>query len=185
MPMACEQMELRDRLPEWVGARERLTPAEGDAIAAHLAVCPACAAEAALLGRVAERIAAASPVVDVARITDAIPAPRVAPSLVVVDGGSAARTERRTRPRWAARSWVAAAATLLLVAGVTNVVGRLDDASRDPAGVQTAELAFEGVGELSDEALTVLLDEMEALPAAPVAEPREIVGSILEPLETP
>ena len=182
--MACEEMDLRDRLPEWVGARERLTPAEGDAIVAHLAACAACAEEAALLGRVAERIAAASPVVDVARITAAIPAPRVALSLVV-DGGTAPRTGRRLRPRWAARSWVAAAATLLLVAGLTKVVGPGGDAPRDPAGFQTAELAFEGVGELSDEALTVLLDEMEALPAAPVAEPREIVGSILEPLETP
>lgn len=183
--MACEQMDLRDRLPEWLAARERMTPVEADAIAAHLATCRVCAAEAALLGRVAERIAAASPVVDVARITAAIPARRVAPSFVVVEGGSAAQSGRRTRPRWAARSWVAAAATLLLVVELTNVFGRGGDAPRDSVGVQMAELAFEGVGELSDEALTVLLDEMEALPAAPVAEPREIVGSILEPLETP
>ena len=183
--MACEQMELRDRLPDWVSARGRLTPVESDAVLAHLAVCASCAAEVALLRRVAERIHAASPVIDVARIASAIPAARPAPPLVVHDGGVAARPAHRARPRWSARSWVAAAATVLLAAGLTNAFGRGGETPRDAEVVQTAELAFEGVGELSAEALTVLLDEMAALPAAPVAEPHDIVGSILEPLETP
>jgi len=48
-----------------------------------------------------------------------------------------------------------------------------------------AELAFEGVSELSDEALSILLDEMAAMPAAPVAEPSAIVRPIIDAKEMP
>ena len=54
-----------------------------------------------------------------------------------------------------------------------------------PEPTVVAELAFEGVSELSDEALTVLLDEIAAMPAAPVAEPSAIVRPIIDSKEMP
>ena len=65
-------------------------------------------------------------------------------------------------------------------AGVAEVV-----AGPGAGSDAVAELALEGVAELSDEALHLLLDEISAMPASPVAEPSVMVRPIIEPLEMP
>jgi hypothetical protein len=151
--------ELVDRLPDW--ATGRLNDDEGALVAAHVAVCDECSAEADVLhalfharpeapAGLAERIARAASVQ-----AEAVPE------------GVAKRTWRR--PAWA----LSAAAVLVLAVGATLLL-------RDPQGIEV-DSVLEGISfdesqvwivddgavagapvldDLSDEALAALLKEL-------------------------
>lgn len=68
----CGSPELQDLLPDF--AAELLDDVSTARVQAHLGMCDACAEDLALL-RVARRLRAPAPVIDVARIVAALPAP--------------------------------------------------------------------------------------------------------------
>jgi hypothetical protein len=190
MPMTCDELEMRDRLPAWVRRYEPLSTAEAEAIATHVARCTDCAAEVLVLRAIDDEIRAATPMVDSARIVSAIPRRPAGARLTVQVGGAVTPARVESRPRWASRASLLAAATVLLMLGVSVTRERsspMGEVTSGPSAETTvvAELAFDGVSELSDEALAILLDEMAALPAAPVAEPRAIVRPIIDAQEMP
>ena len=188
--MTCDELEMRDRLPTWVGRHEPLSTAEAEAIATHVARCTECAAEVLVLRAIDDEIRAATPMVDSDRIVSAISRRTAGARLTVQAGGVVTPARVASRPHWASRASLLAAATVLLMLGVSvtrersaPVVEVTTGPSPEPTVV--AELAFEGVSELSDEALSILLDEMAAMPAAPVAEPSAIVRPIIDAKEMP
>ncbi|MDQ8145089.1 MAG: hypothetical protein P3A32_03100 [Gemmatimonadota bacterium] len=190
MPMTCERTEMRDRLSAWVGRHDALLPADALAVEAHVATCVDCAAEAVQLRGLDEAIRSASPHVDVSRIVAAIPKRGTRTRLTGHAGGVTVGGRGVPRARWTSHVSLAAAATVLLVLGVSvsreRSAGITEVAAESAAGADAvAALALEGVAELSDEALHLLLDEISAMPASPVAEPSVMVRPIIEPLEMP
>lgn len=73
----CVNAEVRDRLPELVHGR--LEGAERADVEAHVAECPDCAAETALIRLVAGSVALGTPHVDARRIVSALPYPAAVP----------------------------------------------------------------------------------------------------------
>lgn len=188
--MMCDELQMRDRLPAWVGRHGSLTTAEAEAVAVHVAGCTECAAEVVLLRALDDTIQSSTPAVDVARIASAIPRRGAAPRLTVRTGGAGTSPRMVARACWASRVSLAAAATVILMLGVSVSRNRPSAPSEEPMRSSTEptvvpELAFEGVTELSDEALNVLLEEIAAMPAAPVAEPSVIVRPIIDAKEMP
>lgn len=116
----CVNAEVRDRLPELVHGL--LEGAERSDVESHVAECPDCAAEAALIRRAAGVIALASPRVDPARIAAALPMRAVS---------TAAR-----RPLWSGSGLRIAAGLLVAVAGA----GALQYATRDRASDDVANI---------------------------------------------
>lgn len=107
----CVNAEVRDRLPELVHGL--LEEAERAGVESHVAECPDCAAEAALIRRAAGVIALASPRVDARRIATALPLSRV--------------SAQAPRPRWSGGGLRIAAALVVAAAGI----GTLQYATRD------------------------------------------------------
>lgn len=107
----CVNAEVRDRLPELVHGL--LEAAERAGVESHVAECPDCAAEAALIRRAAAVIVLAAPRVDSSRIAAALPMARAVP------------------PRTARTSWPLRIAAALLV-GVVGV-GTVQYVTRDDA----------------------------------------------------
>jgi hypothetical protein len=153
--VSCE--DALDRLPEW--AAGELDGAAADAVAAHVAACARCAAEADVLRML--RVSRPSVPSDLAsRIVHAARA----------GGGSAAptRTLRRIAPAWA----LSAAAVLALAVGATVLRSRTEPAQpelgevalQEDVGVWIADDAVVAgapvLDELSDDDLAALLEEM-------------------------
>lgn len=185
----CHETNEREALPLLL--RGRLGPAEAQRLRAHVATCPSCTEELAVLERSARMFDAATPRVDVAAIVAKLPvAPTQAatrPALTVVRGG----VPRPLVPRYA----LAAAASLTLVATLSFAAlkgrlfgdgtsdGRVLPDSAVPVAAATpvalvggAELADLGSAEL--EALLAELDRLEATVAAePVAMQRAVVNA--------
>src|SRR5947209_8562012 len=126
----CENVDLRERLPELLN--ERLPDAERERVLAHVHGCEECAVEWALLRNARATLHAAAPQVDAAAIARAVSArlaapaasppaltgSGVTPALNVVRGG-AARTAaaapiRRPVRRWFTAPMQAAAAVVIL-----------------------------------------------------------------------
>lgn len=116
----CVNAEVRDRLPELVHGL--LEAAERSDVESHVAECPDCAAEAALIRRAAGVMALASPRMDAARIAAALP----------LRGVSA----RAGRPMWSGSGLRIAAGLLIAVAGL----GALQYATRDRASDDVARI---------------------------------------------
>lgn len=187
----CHEMTERDALPLLL--RGRLSPSEAARVRAHVATCPACAEELALLERSAKLFDMATPRVDVSAIVAKLPAaPQQRPALRVARGGA----RRPLVPRYA---WAAAASlTLVATLSFAALKGRVFDgtsaatvapdtatpvtevvpvASTAPAALVTgAELGELGSSEL--EALLAELDQLEATIAAePVSMQRAVVDA--------
>lgn len=176
--MACDRMELQDLLPDWVGEPGRLRPEAVAAVARHVPDCADCTAVVAVLRAANTVIRDETPALDLGRITAAATAAR--PTLV---GGGDGRVGRA--PAWRhARPWLAAAASIAFVVGVSVSV-RSGGAGTDAAVVQVAELSVAGVGDLTADGLATLLTELDAFPAAPMAEPGLTVRPVLETTELP
>jgi anti-sigma factor RsiW len=106
----CPNAEIRDRLPDFVHGQ--LGAAARAEVAAHTAICAACAAELALLRELRATLRAA-PSVDVTRIVSALPA---APARVAPRGPALAR------PTWRRFDWRVAAAVVAMAAAGGSVV---------------------------------------------------------------
>lgn len=169
---------MRDELPRL--SQGTLGAADSTRLRAHIAACPACAAELELLASAARIFAAATPRIDTAAIVSALPKPQAgssAPSLRLVP-------KARSRGNWMPREYLAAAASLLLVGTLSLAMLRgyfFDGGSSSARGdgetmarATVAPVDLLGASDLSaleSEELTVLLAELESMEATVVAEP--------------
>ena len=152
----CPNAEMRDQLPEFVSGR--LETRARAAIAAHLASCPDCAAEVALLESLSAALVAAhaarAPRVDAARIVAALPG----------------RGQRRTS--WFLRTQWRAAAAILVMAGASTLLWSNRSAPVTPieaTGIESMTFAG-GVGDLSEAQLGSLLSEMDNISSTPIVD---------------
>lgn len=182
----CLAMDLRDELPRY--ALDALEPDAAASVRAHLDACAACRTELALLEASRRLATVGTPPVDVARIVAAVTA---SPRRQVANPPRAIRS----RPRWASRPVLAAAASVLLVlgvalpgwqaAGVDGGVASGPDTVLSAVGVAAVGSAVAvpvegGLESLSEADLSALLGALDALEAAPVAEPAAIGSSIVD-----
>lgn len=145
----CEHV--RETLPEWV--RGELDPGEGDAVAAHLAECGECRAEADLLGL----LAAAPP-----------PVPAGLAERIRADvAGHRRPAAAAGRPWWALAAAAVAAVALGIGVGsdtatdVSVPVYAADAATGDAWMSGDGEIAgVPALGDLSDDELEALLDDL-------------------------
>lgn len=147
----CENAEMRDRLPDLMHGR--LTGAERDSVAAHVASCADCTAELALLERTRAELARA-PKVDVGRIASVIP--RAVPATA----RQHVPLHRRSSMRLAASiAFIVAAGSALAVA-----IGR----ETDVGGPSTPTVAATTGSDSTDVAKTPVRDaEPRVVAAAP------------------
>ena len=184
----CTNVLMRERLPDLL--HERLDAAARAEVQAHLAACAECAAELTLL-REARRAMQRVPVVDVARIVAALPAPTAAvPPLRVTRGGLSPDVHRSaTRRGGAVPPWrrYAVAAALLLAVGIPGaswMQSRSTTADGGPtvAGAAASVAAASGdrllavnVEGLTDDDFAGLLDGLENLDAVPASDPLPVM----------
>ncbi|HWE43079.1 MAG TPA: zf-HC2 domain-containing protein, partial [Gemmatimonadaceae bacterium] len=111
----CSNVEIRELLPERAGAA--LSAADVARVDAHVASCPLCTAELALI-TAARRSLRVAPAIDVARISAGVVAATVAPSRpkLVSAGREVAGARPAPRLRWI--GWKAAAAVTIAAAGI-------------------------------------------------------------------
>lgn len=190
----CLNETMRDRLPEL--AHGRLSATEASALRAHVAGCAACASELAAIETARLVLSATAPAVDVAAITRAV---QGAPVLRVERGGAVPAAMRK--PVWRSRQFLAAAATLLLVASLTipamngngpddASTGAIDsslvaaaDTPTVAAGPSTLTVS-EGLVDLSADDLSTLLAELEGVEATVTAEPATLRQPLVDTPET-
>lgn len=173
----CSDVEVRDVLPDLVHGT--LDASVREHVEGHLAECPECAEEVALL-RSALGVMRGTPIglLDTATIVRALPRPRPA------------ALGRRS----SLRLQLAAAVTVISLGGLSLAVARdrlgsaapvvaFDSARASGTGGAAnnagsgASLSTGGaIAELEDNELRALLAELDALEAAPVGEPESIPG---------
>lgn len=184
----CGNAEIRDQLPDLVN--ERLDLAARAFVQAHIDDCVDCRDELQLLRDVRAAMARGTPSVDIAYIVGALPRPPVA-------GVTPLASRRRSWGDWR----VAAAVTLLLAGGGSYALMRSEPAalatsdtavavasSQPAAGTAaaapdvSAPIADEDhaatvvggdsrLGDLTEEELRALLDDIKNFKAVPAAEP--------------
>ena len=166
----CSNVEIRELLPE--RAASALSAADVARVEAHLASCPTCSAELALI-QAARRAVRGTPTIDVARISAGVVAATLTPSRpqLVTTAPSIARAHRAPRMRWIGLK--AAAAVAIAAAGIGSfaVWHSTDDgaalpngatvAAVTPASGATTEIAVAGgLNDLSASDLQVLLGDL-------------------------
>lgn len=187
----CTNEAIRDRLPELANG---MLPADEMAAArAHLAICAACAAELAVLETSRLVLRATARKVDLAAITRAVTTSK--PSLRVERGGATAPTLVR-KPAWRSRQFLAAAASLLIVATLsipalsrrgeptqaavpdTVIAATIDTplTAPVPAGFANSE----GLSDLSSSDLATLLAELERMETNVTAEPASMQAPLID-----
>jgi len=129
----CSNVEIRELLPERAGSA--LSAADHARVDAHLASCPTCSAELALI-QAARRAIRVTPSIDVGRISAAVVAATVTPSRpqLVTSAPMIARAQRAPRMRWIGLK--AAAAVAIAAAGIGSfaVWRSADDGASLPNG---------------------------------------------------
>jgi anti-sigma factor RsiW len=181
---------MRDLLP--LLAHGSLASADAGRLRAHLGECAACAAELALLEGSRHVLMAMTPQVDTAAIVRHLSAP----ALTVVPGGARRRSVQDAWWRRVPRQYVAAAASLLIVASLSLPLlkGAFDtdrgtvapDSSIGPVSgtaealVPTGLTVGDGLTDLSDADLTALLAELETVQATIAAEPTAMRRPIVD-----
>jgi len=184
----CHEMTERDALPLLL--RGRLSPSEAARVRAHVATCPACAEDLAVLERAAKLFDMATPRVDVSAIVAKLPAPSQRPALRVERG----LARRPLVPRYA----LAAAASLTLVATLSFAAlkGRVFDGTTpatvspdttmpvsDVASAAPAPVALvtgAELGELGSSELEALLAELDQFEATIAAEPVSMQRAVVD-----
>jgi anti-sigma factor RsiW len=186
----CLNETMRDQLPEL--AHGLLTAQAAAGLRAHLAACPSCAAELAALETARLVLQASAPRIDVATIVQAVTRamPTQRPALRVERGGPPAPAVAR-RAIWRSRQFLAAAASLLIVASVavpvlnrargtepgvgapvTGIVAVVDTpTAAAPASAPSSFAVSEGLADLSNADLSTLLAELDGVEATIAAEP--------------
>jgi Putative zinc-finger len=161
----CPNADIRDQLPDLLHGH--LDDASRARVELHLRTCASCRQELELLRAV--RRAAPEIAVDVGRIVSALPAPR-------------------RRRMWNSRVWQLAAAVVFLAAGGSAVeryvnygrpadpihaaVASNVDSGTGAGGGGEVELSVGyGYGDLTDEQLQALLQDVEQLTAVPMTDP--------------
>ena len=197
----CVNAELRDQLPDLL--HEQLEPAARALVMAHVDGCADCRAELELLRGVHGMLTNATPRVDVGSIVQALPARRptrprwmdwriAAAAVFIIVGGTSVRL--MTRGGEGVRSDTAAVIAKTEAPNVTPSAGVPDQqttaaaprADSQPSRVQqvaqmpetTGERGLEmtgGLGELTDDELRLLLQEIDELEAMPLTEPEPAV----------
>ncbi|MDH5234805.1 MAG: zf-HC2 domain-containing protein [Gemmatimonadota bacterium] len=199
----CLNDQMRDQLP--LLALGALSGADEVAVRAHVATCASCRAELEAIGHSRRVLDAVAPAVDVATIVAALPAPH----LRVVAPDHTAVQPKPGRAPWMTRSYLAAAASLLIVAslaspylmrmgdgpkgagvpdssvsvvprGATSTVPTATTVSSTPAPASTALAVDGGLSDISDDDLRTLLAELESLEATIAVEPATIRAPIVE-----
>jgi anti-sigma factor RsiW len=187
----CPNGDIRDQLPDY--AHDRLDTAARALVAAHVATCGSCAAEVALLGTARRVLTAATPRIDVARVVAAMPAPPPAtghPALV-----SPAQPTRR--PAFGVASWRIAAvvatvaiggASIAVIRGITqpgvtavSVAPRVVEAPAPSEALADNNVVLPDggrIGELSDDDVQSLLNDIDQLDGLPDANPQPTVPAL-------
>jgi anti-sigma factor RsiW len=133
----CSNVEIRELLPERAGSA--LSAADLARVDAHLASCPTCTAELALI-HAARRAVPATPAIDIGRISARVVAATLAPSRpqLVTSERSVVRAGRAPRMRWIGLK--AAAAVAIAAAGIGSfaVYHSTDDGGALPDGATVA-----------------------------------------------
>ena len=186
----CPDALMRDLLPEY--AAGVLGEADLQRVTAHVAGCAACQAEIALIGAVRTSFDAAVPVMDVAAIVRALPAP---PAHAARPTLSPARAKAQ-RTWFARHTWQFAAAAGLVLAVMGGmvfsrskapVVAQLADSSRTVVQAETTATKAsmdEGItfgGGLSDLSLTdlqQLMGQMDSVKTLPSKDPESMTPVI-------
>jgi anti-sigma factor RsiW len=186
----CLNETMRDQLPELAHGLLAAHAAAG--LRAHVASCASCAAELAALETARLVLQASAPRIAVAAIAQAVTraVPTQRPALRVERGGPPAPAVAR-RAIWRSRQFLAAAASLLIVASVaipvlngargvepgvsapdTAVVAVRDTpTTAAPASAQSSFAVSEGLADLSNDDLSTLLAELDGVEATIAAEP--------------
>lgn len=195
----CTNDTMRDRLPAL--ANGMLPADESAAVRAHVAACPACAGELALIETSRLVIRAETPRLDLDAITRAVlaaapsAAPAARPALKVERGGATPTVAKR--PFWRSRQVLAAAASILVVVSLTiptltgdggeTTVGPSDTA-RVVASAETlatgapssGTTASTGLSDLSSDDLSALLAELDGFEANIGAEPASVQRPVVD-----
>jgi anti-sigma factor RsiW len=191
----CHEDTERELLPLLL--RGQLAPADAGRLEAHIAACPACAEEVALVERSQGLFDAATPRVHVSAIVAKLPAPPPR-ALTVLRGSPLGRGGRAVVPRhlWAAAASLTLVATLSFamlrdrVFGPQTPAGLVSDAAMPTqvasgapvlaSGHESATLL--GSAELSDlgaSELEALLADLEAFEATIAAEPMAMLRAVV------
>ncbi len=197
----CVNAEMRDRLPDLL--HERLDDAARASVIAHIEGCADCQAELALLRGLHEMLMRTAPRVDVARIAGAIPSRRVAArsrwtswrvaaaAVLVVLGGTSLTLMNQKRGDVVLEDSAVAVteqvpATTEQPAGVTRrgvetARPLAPDSQPSQRVARGAEPSDEGLemtgrlGELTDDELRQLLEEIDEMEALPLPDPEPTV----------
>ena len=180
----CPDADVRDLLPEL--ASGVLAPEVRARVETHLAGCAECRAELALLQAI--RRTFASPVgIDVERVAQALPSPRVdAANQRLAHGGGIAARGRRPQSAGLMSRQLAAALALFAV-GATSVwiasrggpgadIGI--DSTRSLPGQERVVTLGHRLGDLTEEELETLLGELDAIDAVPALEPAQLIAPL-------
>jgi predicted anti-sigma-YlaC factor YlaD len=164
----CDDVAMRDRLPELLLEGEAASSGRLGPVRAHVEVCAACRAELAMLARV--RSIAATPEINVARLAAHIRPYRATSQWRRMAGSTAFRI----------------AASVVLVIGLGTVVPRgLDRSAPDSASGRTnatpSEMALgTPLGDLDEEDLQALLSTLGELDAVTSTEADMVVLPALD-----
>ena len=201
----CPNAEMRDRLPDLL--HERLDASARAVVMAHVEQCADCRAEIMLLHEARVALSSGMRAVDVTSITRFViartaspvvarpPRPRVrstwmdwrvAASIAVlaVGGASFAVIRARRQPVAAPVTTAVSPAVQVPVAQqvATDTERRVSRATPTPAAATNAELsAGGGVGDLSDNDLRTLLDDLQSIDAMPSTEPEPVTVRVAIP----
>lgn len=195
----CSNAEMRDRLPDLL--HEQLDPSARAAVMAHVAQCADCRAELTLLREARVALTSGMRTVDVAAITRAVIA---RPSAPVIDAVSRRRRVSMWKDDWLVAASIALVAiggasfalihsrqhvdvmptpSAVATAPVPVVRAPIVAASHEtvatarapmPAAAAAELSAAGGVGDLSDNDLRALLDDLQSIDAEPPTDPEPV-----------
>ncbi len=186
----CLREDLRDLLPLLL--QGALPDAEAARLREHVAGCAACAAELAVLETTRRVLLAATPRLDVDRISAAL---STAPALRIVRAASLPAARRPVA--WGTRRFLAAAASLLVVGTLSVAVARRAIDGRVIAPADTTVVAAAsvdgtsglsmsgGLGDLTTDDLNALLAALDDVEGTVGTEPATLRGPLVDAPEGP
>jgi anti-sigma factor RsiW len=187
----CPNGDIRDQLPDYV--HDRLDTAARALVAAHVATCASCAAEVALLATARRVLTAAAPRIDTARVVAALPAPpRATARPALVRPAQPARRSAFHLTTWRIAAVVATiaigGASIAVIRGITqpdvtavSVPPRAVEAPTPTEALADNNVALPDggrIGELSDDDVQSLLNDIDQLDGVPDASPQPAVPAL-------
>ena len=164
----CPNADMRDQLCDVV--HRTLSDADCKVVEDHIATCPDCAAEIALLQRARAVLGRTAPAVNTAAIVAALPRPQHA------------RARERSFSNWRVAASIAVIAVGAASISLARIQDRGGDRTRDTAGIAIASnadahtLSFSGrLSALEDEDLEQLLADIGDFDGATPVEPSTVL----------